>query len=62
MAKVICKDNYDREIYSDKLIAEGLTMPAAAKMAGDLNDKADPQGDDYFVAVEDDYKLFKFEP
>jgi hypothetical protein len=60
--KVISIDNHDREHRSDVLIAEGLSLEAAARMAGELNAKADPSGDDYFVAVADDYKLKRFEP
>jgi hypothetical protein len=56
--KVIAVDNYDREIYDDRLIAENLTEEAARQMADDLNRKADPEGAWFYKAVSDETKLF----
>lgn len=60
--KIIKVDNFDREIYSDKLIATSLSDFYAKRIANLLNDNEDPQGPDYYRAVQDDHTLFKFEP
>lgn len=62
MSKVIRCDNYDREMYSDVLIAENLSEAEAQKVADAMNN--DPnRADAHFYKVRgDDYKLFEYEP
>lgn len=62
MSKVIRCDNYDREMYSELLVAENLSEVEAQKIADAMND--DPnRADAHFYKVRDDsYKLFEFEP
>jgi len=59
--KVIRVDNYDRELYADKLIKENLSEESANVLAASLNvNDNDPW---YYRVVHDDYKLFEgFEP
>ena len=62
--KIIAVDNFDRDTKSDVLIAENVREFYAEHIAQALNEKFSP-GDysqDFFKAVEDNYKLYKFIP
>lgn len=59
--KIIAKDNYDRETVSDRLICENIDKHIGERMVNFLNENGRSQFD-FFVLVEDDYKLYKFEP
>lgn len=61
--KIIQTDNFDRESVSDVLVAENVHNFYAAKITEFLNGVYG--GDNspfYFCAVEDDHKLYVFEP
>jgi len=60
--KVICVDNYDREIYDDVLVCDNVNNYYGKQIVKSLNDKAGEDSSNYYRLVEDDYKLFKFEP
>lgn len=62
--KIINTDNYDRDNHSDILIAENITSVTFAKFIADsLNQKyGGENSSNFFKAVEDDYKLYTFEP
>lgn len=61
--KIICIDNFDREIVSDRLIAENVPDHYAEGIAEHLNEKySGTTSPVYFKAVPDDYKLYTFEP
>ena len=56
--KLIYTDNYNRELYSDRLIAENLNKINSKEIADELNGLL---RDDnfYYLIVEDDYVLFE---
>jgi hypothetical protein len=61
--KIICVDNFDREAYSDSLICTNICKIYGEYLVNCLNNKyGGEQSPDYFKLVEDDYKLYKFEP
>lgn len=60
--KIICVDNYDREMYDDILIAENVDERWGNHIVELLNNDYRKSNGDYFKFVENDYKLFKFEP
>ena len=60
--KIISTDNFDREIYSDLLIAENIRIKEYADiMCKALNDKFsnNDYADRFYKVVEDDYKLWR---
>lgn len=58
--KVIAIDNYDREYISDRLIKENITEEEGKRIADFHNEFC---GDGwYHKVVNDDYKLYTFEP
>lgn len=64
--KVIIRDNYARENHSEYLHKGGLTEEEARRIVQEHN-HALAENDygycpDYFVAVDDDYELYKWEP
>lgn len=56
--KVILTDNYDREIYNDKLIKGNLSKDEAKKLADELNN-GNCNDELYYMAVEEGYSLFE---
>ena len=60
--KIICIDNYDREIYDDIVIAENVHDGYGQMLVDELNNSSKRRDKDWFKLVDDDYKLFKFEP
>lgn len=62
--KIVKADNFDREMYSETLVAQGITYrPYGECMVKALNDKySGSESQDYYKLVEDDYELYKFEP
>jgi hypothetical protein len=61
--KIICKDNYDRDTESDRLIAENIPCERMAKVMADaLNAAESASTENFYEAKPDDYKLHTFEP
>jgi len=64
--KIICVDNFNREGpgHDDKLVAIVEEPFWGEMIVVLLNTKydRDPNNPDFFKLVEDDYKLYKFEP
>lgn len=61
--KIIKTDNFARETISDCLIAEKVPAFYADKIVEDLNKRfSGNSSPDYFKAVEDNYKLYYFDP
>lgn len=60
--KIICKDNYDRATRNDKLIALNVDPFYGKTIVDFLNSKTSAYSPDFFTLVEDDYKLYVFEP
>lgn len=61
--KVVCVDNFARETVSDKLICENVNPFYAKWIAELLNDKfSGDESSRFYKAVNDDYKLYEFEP
>ena len=61
--KIIAKDNFDREGFvSDLLIAENIHKAYSELIVDFLNSKSSSYSSYIFILVEDDYKLYKFEP
>jgi hypothetical protein len=58
--KIVIKDNYDREHISDKLVAKDVNLYYGTLIVNIMNDRS-PDGDDYYMLVEDDYELYVFE-
>lgn len=58
--KIICVDNFDRELYPDVLIAEGITNKVLGEfMVESLNNKySGAQSSQFYKLVPDDYVLF----
>jgi hypothetical protein len=61
--KIICIDNFDRETVSDVLVAENLNQ-FYGKLILDflINNHTSSSGSNYYILVEDNYKLHTFEP
>lgn len=57
--KIICVDNYNRELYNDLVIAENVHKAYGKLIVDLLNESPRTSDEDYFKLVEDDYKLFK---
>lgn len=60
--RVVCKDNYDSETRSEFWVSEPMSKEAAQALANQKNERAGEHSSDYFQAVQEDYKLYKFEP
>ena len=60
--KIIRVDNFDKDFISDGLIAENVNEFFAKLIAKLLNKYTGVNSQDYFKAVPDDHKLYKFEP
>jgi hypothetical protein len=60
--KIICKDNFDREHVSDKLIAENVDAVYAYRIAKLLNESEGESSSHFYLAVSDDYVLYTFNP
>ena len=60
--KIIIKDNFDRETHSDKLVATGVNDYHAKRIVDLLNKEESADSPAFYVAVEDDYKLYEWEP
>jgi len=60
--KIVCVDNYDREIYDDVLVCDNVNDYYGKQIVEFLNDKAGEDNNNYYRLVGNDYELFKFEP
>lgn len=60
--KIIAVDNFDRETHDDVLVCENVNEFYSKVIVEFLNDKySGEHASEYYKAVEDDYKLYKFE-
>ena len=62
MPKVIRCDNYDREMYSDVLVASNLSETEAQKIVDAMNEDPNRSDEHFYKVKADDYKLFEYEP
>lgn len=60
--KIVCVDNYDRESISDELICENIDKHYGKDIVEYLNRKHGDESPHFFRLVEDDYKLYEFQP
>lgn len=60
--KIIATDNFDREMYSDQLICENISKAYGIKFVHLLNKEVTDNSQWYYKLVEDDYKLFVYDP
>ncbi len=61
--KIIRKDNFDRENISDSLVAENVGDYYGNFIVKKLNERfSGDRSPDYFMLVENDHKLYIFEP
>lgn len=60
--KIIAVDNFDREIYSDQLICENICKAYGIKFLQLLNKEVTDNSQWHYKLVEDDYKLFIYDP
>lgn len=58
--KIVIKDNYDRAHISDTLVATNVNLYYGNLIVNTMND-CSPDGDDFYMLVSDDYKLYVFE-
>ena len=59
--KIIWRDNYNRDEKSEYFIAKGMTTYNAERIAKLLNQVEGGLTENYFVAVHDNYQLYKYE-
>ena len=61
--KIICQDNFDRDSISDTLVCENVNEFYANFIRDCLNQKfGGEHAPSFFKVVEDDHKLYIFEP
>jgi hypothetical protein len=60
--KIICKDNFDRDYISERLVAENVSEYYAKIIVRLLNESEPVDGAYFYKAESDDYKLYKFIP
>ena len=60
--KIICVDNFNRETVNDWLVADNVNKRMGERIIEALNKQESDESPTYFRLVEDDYKLFVFEP
>lgn len=60
--KVIGVSNFDNESVSDILVEEHLESTQASKLAMRKNEEGGMYSTYFYQAVEETYKLYKFEP
>lgn len=61
--KIICVDNFNRETVSDRLVADNIKNSTEANlMIEALKGTCSVQGSHWYKLVQDDYKLYVFEP
>lgn len=60
--KIIGVSNFDDETVSDRVIAENVPQAYGEQIVRLLNDDMEEFDATFFKLVEDDYKLYKFEP
>ena len=61
--RVVCTDNHGSDYPDEKFMCESLSREEAITFAAELNKDVTDWSDDYFVVVNDDYKLVPgFEP
>jgi len=57
--KIIWKDNFDRDLYSEVVVAENVDKYVGQDLVKLHNDKYwDGQSNSYLALVEDDYELY----
>ena len=60
--KIICKSNYDLEYVDDSLVCDNVNLYHGLKLEEFLNEKlGGTHSPDFYMLVEDDYILYKFE-
>lgn len=60
--KIVIVDNFDREMYDDRLAAENLPDKEAKLMADKMNAELSEHEDIFYRAFPDNYKLRTFTP
>lgn len=62
--KIICKDNFDRDSISDRLVCSEIKSHVYADFIADALNKrfGGESSPEYFKAVQDDYKLYVYNP
>jgi hypothetical protein len=55
--KIICIDNFDRDVVPDQLVAENLTEHVASIIVSLLNEKEGKESPDFYKSVPANYKL-----
>lgn len=60
--KIILTDSFARETISDILIAENVNPAYAQDIVNDLNRYKSPHNPQWFRLVDDDYKLYVYNP
>lgn len=60
--KIIRVDNFNRETVSDLLVCENISQHYGEIIVGLLNNKESNESPNFFKLVQDDYKLYNFQP
>lgn len=55
--KIIRVDNYDRGFITPVVVREGLSKIEAERIAEEMNSYESEFSEDYYMVVEDDYKI-----
>jgi hypothetical protein len=57
--KIVTKDNFGRDLFTEKVIAENVNEVIGKQLVKEWNDKYWHEHSDYYLAlVEDDYVLY----
>jgi hypothetical protein len=57
--KIICVDNYDRQMYPDELICENISETIGEEVVNFLNKtRSGSNSEDFYQLVENGHKLF----
>jgi hypothetical protein len=57
--KIITKDNFDRDLFAEQVVAENVNEAIGKELVKSWNDKQWSQHSSYYLAlVEDDYELY----
>ena len=60
--KIICVDNFQRDTKNDSLVAENINVHYGEYIVRLLNEHEGEHSPNFYKLVEDDYKLYKWEP
>lgn len=60
--KIVIISNYNNELINDRLFCENISYEIAKKIANIMNESIPDDHPDFYEVVDDDYKLYKWQP